>query len=109
MTLLGVGAASSAVVRAVNPLVVLIRGSLALIAGVGITLVAVAMGSTTGLYAGSVLAGLGFGLAFSGVMRTLTPLAPPDKRGALLASTYIAIYLSRPGLGKPGPRRRPGW
>jgi MFS family permease len=94
MALLGVGAASSTVVRAVSPRVVLIRGSLVLIAGVGITLVAVAMGSTTGLYAGSVFAGLGFGPAFSGVMRTLTPLAPPDKRGALLASTYIAIYLS---------------
>ncbi|HEV3472561.1 MAG TPA: MFS transporter, partial [Actinomycetota bacterium] len=69
MALLGVGAASSAVVRAGTPRVVLISGSLVLIAGVGVTLVAVAVGSPTGLYAGSVLAGLGFGPAFSGIMR----------------------------------------
>lgn len=92
--LLGVGAASSAFVRAVDPRAIVVKGLLVLMAGVAVTLIAVAMDSTMGLYAGSVLAGLGFGPAFSGVMRTLTPLAPPDKRGALLASTYIAIYLS---------------
>lgn len=92
--LLGVGAASSAIVRAVSPRVVVVRGSIMLMAGVGVTLVAVAMDSTAGLYTGSILAGLGFGPAFSGIMRTLTPLAPIEKRGALLAATYIAIYLS---------------
>jgi MFS family permease len=73
---------------------VVIRGSLVLIVGVAVTLAAVALGSNAGLYAGSAIAGLGFGPAFSGVMRSLTPLAPPTERGAFLAAIYIAIYLS---------------
>ena len=92
--LMGAGAAASAFVRRADPRLIVIRGSLVLVAGVGITLLAVAIGSAVGLYAGSVFAGLGFGPAFSGVVRSLAPLAPPDKRGGLLAAMYIAIYLS---------------
>jgi MFS family permease len=92
--LMGAAAVASALVRAAEPRVILIRGSLVLIAGVGITLIAVAMGSITGLYAGSVIAGLGFGPAFSGIFRSLAPLAPPEKRGALLASIYVVLYPS---------------
>ena len=44
--------------------------------------------------AGSAIAGVGLGPAFSGVMRSLAPLAPPEERGAFLASIYIATYLS---------------
>jgi MFS family permease len=94
LALMGAGAAASAVVHAADAGAMVIRGSLVLIAGVAVTLLAVALGSTAGFYAGSVIAGLGFGPAFSGVMRSLAPLAPPDERGALLASIYIAIYLS---------------
>jgi MFS family permease len=92
--LMGAGAVASAFVRRADPHLIVIRGSLVLVVGVGITLLGVAIGSTVGLYAGSVIAGLGFGPAFSGVVRSLAPLAPPDKRGALLASMYIVIYLS---------------
>jgi MFS family permease len=94
VALLGAGAVASALTRASDPRWLVIRGSLVLIAGVGITLLAVAAGSTVGLYAGSVIAGLGFGPAFSGVFGSLASLAPPDKRGALLASIYIVLYLS---------------
>lgn len=92
--LMGAGAVASAFVRRADPHLIVIRGSLVLVVGVGITLLGVTIGSTVGLYAGSVIAGLGFGPAFSGVVRSLAPLAPPDKRGALLASMYIVIYLS---------------
>src|SRR5712692_3470906 len=68
--------------------------SLALVVGVGITELSVALGSAVGLYAGSVLAGLGFGPAFSAVFRSLAPLAPPDKRAGLLASIFIVVYLA---------------
>lgn len=92
--LMGAAAVGSALVRAADPSAILIRGSLILVLGVGITLIAVAIGSIAWLYAGSVIAGLGFGPAFSGVFRSLAPLASPDTRGALLASIYIALYLS---------------
>src|SRR3989440_3287278 len=94
VALAGAGAVASTLVRAADPRVIVIRGSLVLIVGVGITLLAVAIGSTAGLYAGSVIAGLGFGPAFSGVFRSLAPLAPPDKRSALLASIYVVSYLA---------------
>jgi len=94
VALLGAGAAASALTRAWAPHSLVIRGSLVLMAGVGITLAALALDWTIGLYAGSVIAGLGFGPAFSGVFRSLVSLAHPDKRGALLASIYIVLYLS---------------
>jgi MFS family permease len=92
--LMGSAAVTSALVRQADPRVILVGGSLVLIVGIGVTLVAVAIGSIAGLYAGSVIAGLGFGPAFSGIFRSLAPRAPPDKRGALLASLFIVVYLS---------------
>jgi predicted MFS family arabinose efflux permease len=92
--LMGAAAVASGLVRNAEPRVILIRGSLVFIGGVAITLFAVAMGSIAGLYAGSVIAGLGFGPAFSGIFRSLAPLASPDKRGALIAAIYIVLYPS---------------
>jgi MFS family permease len=94
VALLGSGAVASALTRAWDPRSLVIRGSLALIAGVGITLIALAIDWTAGLYVGSVIAGLGFGPAFSGVFRSLAAKAAPERRGALLASVYIVLYLS---------------
>jgi MFS family permease len=92
--LLGAGALASALARGGDPRRSAIRGSIVLIAGVGLTLLAVATESIVGLYAGSIIAGLGFGPAFSGIFRSLASTAPPDRRGALLASIYVVIYLS---------------
>jgi MFS family permease len=92
--LAGTGALASVVARSRPPQAIVIGGSLVLIAGVGITLLAVALGSPAGLYVGSLIAGLGFGPAFSGVFRSLAPLAAPAERGALLASIYVVSYLA---------------
>ena len=92
--LLGTAAVVSALVRSAEPTRLVLIGSLIATVGVGITLVAVAIGSGVGLYAGSVVVGLGFGPGFSGVVRSLAPLAPPDQRGALFASILVVIYLS---------------
>lgn len=94
VALAGSGAVASAWVRAADPILLVIRGSAVVVVGVGVTLAALAMDSAAGLYAGSVLAGLGFGPAFSGVVRSLAPMAPPEKRNALFAAIYVATYLS---------------
>jgi MFS family permease len=73
---------------------VIVGSLLVLILGVVITLVGVSQDSIAALYGGSVTAGLGFGPAFSGVVRSVSALAPPAERGSLLASMYIVIYLS---------------
>ena len=94
VALMGAVAVAATLVRAADARVIVIRASLVLVVGVGITELSVALGSAVGLYAGSVLAGLGFGPAFSAVFRSLAPLAPPDKRAELLASIFIVVYLA---------------
>ncbi len=94
VVLAGAGAVASTAVRGIEPRLLLLRGSVVIAGGVGVTLLAVAFDSTAGLYLGSGVAGLGLGPAFSGVVRSLAPLAPPEQRNALFASIYIATYLS---------------
>jgi MFS family permease len=92
--LMGAGAVASAFGRTADPRLVVIRGSIAIITGVAITLIAVAARSVVGLYAGTLIAGIGFGPAFGAVVRGLTPLAPPDKRSALFAALYVVLYFA---------------
>src|SRR6266849_1752581 len=79
VALMGAVAVAAALVRAADARVILIRASLVLVVGVGITELSVALGS---------------GPAFSAVFRSLAPLAPPDKRAGLLASIFIVVYLA---------------
>jgi MFS family permease len=94
LALAGTGAVLSVLVRSTDPGLLLSRGSWTLLAGVAITLLSIATGSVAILYVGSVVAGAGFGPAFSGIFRSLAPLAPPDERSALIASIYIVSYLA---------------
>jgi MFS family permease len=87
-------AAASLAMRSGQPRALLLAGSAVLVVGVAITLIAVVTGSAIALYAGSLVAGLGFGPAFAGVLRTVAPLAPPESRGALLAAVYVVMYLA---------------
>jgi MFS family permease len=92
--LFGAGALAAFQTRSSEPRLAVIRGSLLLIGGVAITLLGVLVGSAVGIYAGCVVTGLGFGPAFSGTLRSIAPLAPPGERGALLAATYVVLYLA---------------
>jgi MFS family permease len=94
LALAGTGAITSALVRAVDPRTLILRSSVIVVAGVGATLIAVLYDLTAGLYIGSVIAGVGLGAAFSGIVRSLGPLAPPDKRGALFGAVYIVVYVA---------------
>jgi MFS family permease len=92
LALLGTATVTSILVQGADARRVVIVGSVLVIAGVGLTVVAVGIGSVAGLYAGSFLAGLGLGPAFSAIVRSLTPLAAPDGRAALLAAIYVVVY-----------------
>jgi predicted MFS family arabinose efflux permease len=72
----------------------LLGGSIALILGVAVTLLGLALDSAPVLLIGSLIAGTGFGAAFSGTLRSLLPLAGPDERAGLLATFYIESYLA---------------
>jgi MFS family permease len=97
-TLAGVAAVAGAVLRDVAPHRVMLVSVGAVALGVLTTLVAVGSGSTVGFFAGTAVAGLGFGAGFQGAVRTVVPQARPEERAGVLSVLYIVAYL---GMGVP--------
>ena len=73
---------------------ILSGGIPALVAGVAITLAGVQMQRVSLMLIGTVIAGIGFGAAFSGSMRTVMPHAEAHERAGLLSAFYVEGYLS---------------
>jgi MFS family permease len=92
--LAGTGAVSALVVRSGEPNRLLVRGSALVIVGVSITLIGQFLSSVALLYGGSIVAGVGLGAGFSAYVRATAPLVAPERRGALVAAIYVAVYLS---------------
>ena len=67
-------------------------GSVALAAGTLAIVAAAALESSTIYLAGSVIAGVGFGIAFLGGLRTLVAAIPPQQRAAVLSAFYVVAY-----------------
>jgi MFS family permease len=66
----------------------------ALAVGLGITLAGMALHSTPAFFAGTMVAGLGFGSGFNGAVRSLVPLARPQERAGLLSGFFALSYLA---------------
>ncbi|GAB2807943.1 MFS transporter [Actinoallomurus bryophytorum] len=96
--LAGVAAVAVLVLRNAPTRTVLYTGVLTLIAGVAVTLISVDAGSAAGFFAGSAVAGVGFGSGFQGGIRLVVPLARPHERAGVLSLLYVVSYL---GLGAP--------
>ena len=62
--------------------------------GVAISLLGVYQHQVTLLFIGTVVAGLGFGGAYSGTFRTVVPLAAPTERAGLLSAYFVQSYLA---------------
>ena len=77
---------------------VMLVGILALITGVAVTVAGVSLGSAAMFFAGSAIAGAGFGSGFQGGIRIVVPLAAPHQRAGLVSLLYLVSYL---GLGVP--------
>jgi MFS family permease len=86
------------VLRRVAARIVMLSGILALITGVAVTVLAVSLGSAAVFFAGSVIAGAGFGCGFQGGIGTVVPLAAAHERAGLVSLLYVVSYL---GLGVP--------
>ena len=65
-----------------------------LVAGAGVTLLALALTSALVFFLGTAIAGFGFGAAFLGAFRTLSFLATPGERAELFATVYVVNYLA---------------
>jgi MFS family permease len=73
---------------------ILSGGIPALVSGVAITLAGVQMQHVSLMLVGTIVAGIGFGAAFSGAMRTVMPYAEAHERAGLLSAFYVEGYLS---------------
>ncbi|MGI5128291.1 MFS transporter [Pseudonocardia sp. CA-107938] len=72
----------------------LLLGSIAMVCGVAVAMVALALGSLALFLVASVVVGTGFGPSFSGVLRTLTAMAPPERRAEVVTAIYVVSYLA---------------
>jgi MFS family permease len=77
---------------------VMLIGTSTLMAGVGLVLLALWVGSAALFFAGTAVAGIGFGAGFQGGIRLVAPLAHPDQRAGVLSVLFLVSYL---GLGIP--------
>jgi hypothetical protein len=96
--LAGVAAVSVLALRRTEPRAVLYLSIGALVAGVAVTLAAVSADSAAGFFAGTAIAGVGFGGGFQGGIRLVVPQAGERERAGVLSLLYIVSYL---GLGVP--------
>jgi MFS family permease len=93
-TLTASGALASIVVRRWEPQRAMAGGALVLAAGTVVTLVALAASAAPLFFAGTSVAGLGFGATFFGALGSLTAIAPPARRAELFAAVFTVCYLA---------------
>ena len=92
--LAGIGAAATVLFRRLAPPTAMLAGCLVLLTGVAVTFAAIAAMSAAAFLAGTAVAGAGFGVAFLGAFRTLSALADPGERAALIAGIFTVNYLA---------------
>ena len=96
--LAGSGAVTVLLLQRLNARQLMLVGAGALLAGTALTLVAVDLRSTAAFFVGAVIAGIGFGGAFQGAIRSVVPLTAPHQRAGVLSVVYVVSYLA---LGLP--------
>ena len=69
-------------------------GAAMLAAGVGVTVWSLPHHSLATFFAGTSIAGIGFGTGFQGAVRSIVPFAAPHERAGVLSIVFIVSYLS---------------
>jgi MFS family permease len=92
--LAGVGAGSIFAFSSWPPWRAMTVGGSSMLLGLALTLLAVAINSPVLFFAGTAVTGVGFGVGWLGVVRSLVTRASPTRRGALLSAIFIVAYLS---------------
>jgi predicted MFS family arabinose efflux permease len=85
-------------VQRAQPRTVMLLGVVTLFVGVAATVLATVTMSTVLLLLGTAVAGVGFGAAFQGSLRTVLPLIAPTDRAGTLSVVYAVSYLA---MGAP--------
>jgi predicted MFS family arabinose efflux permease len=92
--LTGGGLVAVLLLRALSTHRLLMTGGVVLAAGLLVTLTGVHAGNAGIFFVGTVLAGMGFGSAFQGALRSVLPLAEAHERAGLMAAFYVLSYLA---------------
>jgi MFS family permease len=93
-TLMLAAALTVAALRQLPAQRLLVIGTAALSLGVLVSLLGIWQHSVAMLFAGSVIAGFGFGASFAGSLSALLPTAEAHQRAGLLAAFYVLSYLA---------------
>lgn len=88
------GAVAAIAGRDLAPTPMARRGTAALAGGTLLFLLALATSSLAAFVPSVIVAGAGFGTAFLGALRSVTQLAAPHERAALLSAVYVVSYLA---------------
>ena len=87
-------AAGALLARDLSPPVMARLGSAVLAVGTGLSLLALAWSSIALCVVGSIVAGAGFGTGFLGSLRSVSQLAEPHERAALLSAVFVVSYFA---------------
>ena len=98
LALNGTGAVMAVVGRKWSADQAVYGGAVLLVVGVVLSMVGLDGGLTWLFFVGTAIAGAGFGPSFSGALRTITGLAPAERRAEVVTAIYVASYL---GLSLP--------
>src|SRR6202043_278267 len=69
-------------------------GAFLLAAGVGVAVWSLPHHAIAAFFAGTSIAGMGFGTGFQGAVRSIVPFAAPHERAGVLSIVFIISYLS---------------
>jgi hypothetical protein len=90
----GTGAAAAFILRGISSRAAMLAGCLLLLAGVAVTFGAIATTAAAAFLAGTVIAGAGFGLGFSGAFRMTLAQATPSQSAGLVTAIFTVGYLA---------------
>jgi MFS family permease len=90
----GSGAAAVLALRAREPEDLLRGGATGLLVGVAVVLASLSLKSVTIFMIGTTVAGVGFGAAFQGAIRTVVAVATPTQRAGVLSLLFVFSYLA---------------
>ena len=90
----GSGAVAAVVLRGQTPETMTRAGITGMFVGAVLFALALATSSLPIFLVGAVIAGAAYGLGFLGPFRSLSPLAQPHERAALISAFYVVAYLA---------------
>jgi MFS transporter len=72
----------------------IVMGTATLSVGVAVSMIGIQQQQVIALFAGTMIAGAGFGATFAGTLRALLPTAHPHERAGLLSAFYLQSYIA---------------